>query len=276
MSQRRMFSPQIVGSDDFLDMPLSSQALYFHLGMYADDDGFIHPKKIMRMVGGKDDDMIVLISKRFIVPFDNGVVVIKHWKMNNLVRKDWYRPTQYIEEKKQLFLKENNSYTLDNTQGVPIVNESLTTRQHRSGKEIEETRLPSAKRGKLLPTPSGSGTIKKPMSRFRGYDEDNPQEYTPVIDATTGENLHDNAPKGRDAVATRVSQYFFQRAGEYTGKKLINQGYAHAKKFSSQGEDVLKGVIDEFFDRNPTDKDAVNFYKCLNGKTINEYIAEQV
>lgn len=127
MAQRRMFSPDIVGSDAFFDMPTSSQALYFHLGMYADDDGFVNPKKIMRMMGAGDDDLKVLITKRFVLPFENGVVVIKHWRINNLVRKDWYKETQYVEEKKELKIKDNGAYT-------EFVNEPLTTRQHRLGK----------------------------------------------------------------------------------------------------------------------------------------------
>ncbi len=120
-----MFSPQIVGSDAFLEMPISTQALYFHLGMYADDDGFVNPRKIMRMVGVSDDDLKVLIARKFVLVFESGVIVIKHWKMNNLVRKDWYRPSQYIDEKNTLYLKENGSYTTDIHQARDFVNESL-------------------------------------------------------------------------------------------------------------------------------------------------------
>lgn len=131
-----MFSPDIVESDAFLEMPISTQALYFHLGMYADDDGFVNPRKIMRMLGASDDDMKVLIAKRFALPFESGVIVIKHWRLNNLVRKDWYRPTQYVDEKALLFMKENGSYTMDPQQGVPLlVNESVTSRQRRLGKD---------------------------------------------------------------------------------------------------------------------------------------------
>lgn len=137
MAQRRMFSPQIVDSDAFLDMPISSQALYFHLGMRADDDGFVNPRKIMRTIGATDDDLKIIIAKRFVLPFENGVVVIKHWRMNNLVRKDWYKPTQYIEEKSKLFVKENSAYTLDSSQGNPVnelLTSSVTVRTRRLGK----------------------------------------------------------------------------------------------------------------------------------------------
>lgn len=123
MAQRRMFSPKIVGSDAFLEMPTSSRELYFQLGMYADDDGFINPKKIVRMVGSSDDDLKVLIAKRFVIPFENGVVVIKHWAINNLIRKDWYQPTIYQDQKKLLTTKENGAYT---EAGKLLVNKSLT------------------------------------------------------------------------------------------------------------------------------------------------------
>jgi hypothetical protein len=107
-----MFTKQIIDSDAFLDMPLSTQSLYFHLNMRADDDGFINnPKKIMRMIGASEDDLKVLISKRFIITFDNGIVVIKHWRMHNLLRKDRYTETHYQEEKRMLALKENGAYT---------------------------------------------------------------------------------------------------------------------------------------------------------------------
>lgn len=106
-----MFSPDIVSSDDFLDMPISSQVLYFHLAMRADDDGFVTPKMVMRLVGSSADDLKVLISKRFILPFETGVVVIKHWLIHNLIRADLYKETLYKKEKSTLGLNENGAYT---------------------------------------------------------------------------------------------------------------------------------------------------------------------
>lgn len=112
MAEKRMFTQKIIDSDAFLDMPLSSQALYFHLNMRADDDGFVNnPKRIQRTVGASEDDLKLLIVKRFVIGFDSGVIVIKHWKMHNTLRKDRYNPTQYQEELQTLALKENNSYT---------------------------------------------------------------------------------------------------------------------------------------------------------------------
>lgn len=112
MAQRRMFSLKIVDSDAFMDMGIGSQLLYFHLSMRADDDGFIgNPKKIMRMIGSGEDDMKVLIAKRFLLTFESGVLVVKHWKIHNYIQNDRYSETQYIDEKKSLITKDNGSYT---------------------------------------------------------------------------------------------------------------------------------------------------------------------
>ena len=116
MAERRMFAKTIIDSDAFLDMPMSTQALYFHLSMRADDDGFINnPKKIQRMIGATEDDLKLLIAKNFIIVFESGVIVIKHWKIHNYIRNDRYKPTVYQEEKDQLELKDNGAYTL----GIP-------------------------------------------------------------------------------------------------------------------------------------------------------------
>lgn len=106
-----MFSPLIVESEEFLMMPVSSQALYFHLGMNADDDGFIQPKIVMRTTGANDDDLKVLLTKRFLLAFESGVVVVKHWLIHNLIQKDRYHPTRFQEEKKALIIKDNKSYS---------------------------------------------------------------------------------------------------------------------------------------------------------------------
>lgn len=112
MAERRMFAKTIIDSDSFLDMPLSTQALYFHLSMRADDDGFINnPKKIMRMVGSNDDEMTMLVYKKFLMTFESGVIVIKHWKIHNLIQKDRYKPTHYTEEFELLEEKENRGYS---------------------------------------------------------------------------------------------------------------------------------------------------------------------
>ena len=132
-----MFSQKIIDSDAFLDMPLSTQSLYFHLNMRADDDGFINnPKKIQRMIGASDDDLRVLMAKRFILSFDSGVIVIKHWRMHNTLQKDRYKPTQYQEEYSTLLLKKNRSYTDRNEDALPLGN-SLETDCIQNGNKVD-------------------------------------------------------------------------------------------------------------------------------------------
>lgn len=112
MAERRMFSKTIIDSDTFLDMSLSAQALYFHLSMRADDEGFINnPKKTQRMLGASDDDLKILILKKFIIPFDSGIVVIRHWKIHNYIQSDRFHETTYLEEKSMLYIDKKKMYT---------------------------------------------------------------------------------------------------------------------------------------------------------------------
>lgn len=137
MAERRMFAKTLIDSDMFLDMPSSTQCLYFHLSMRADDDGFINnPKKIQRVIGSSDDDLKLLIAKNFIIPFDSGVVVIKHWRIHNYIRSDRYKETLYLEEKSQLITGENKEYILGIPNDIPTVVERET--QVRLGKDSIE------------------------------------------------------------------------------------------------------------------------------------------
>ena len=114
-----MFAKTIIDSDAFLEMPMSARLLYYDLAMRADDDGFINsPRKIMKFVGATNDDMNILIARKFIIPFDNGVVVIKHWRIHNYIRKDTYNETSYKEQKALLELDENKAYRLSNDLSV--------------------------------------------------------------------------------------------------------------------------------------------------------------
>ena len=131
MANRRMFSKAIVRTDAFLEMPLSSQCLYFHLGIEADDDGFVTPKMIMRTLGSNEDDLKVLIAKKFVMPFESGVIVIRHWKENNLIRIDRYKPTQYQEELKEAL--QDKVYI-----GVPMVNQRSTQDSIGKDSKVEE------------------------------------------------------------------------------------------------------------------------------------------
>ncbi len=128
MAERRMFAKTIIDSDAFLDMPQTAQLLYFHLAMRADDDGFINkPKTVMRMVGSRDDDLACLAAKKFIIPFESGVVVIKHWRIHNYIKNDRYIETKYKAEKDMLETDENKAYRLPVSIPVPEWNQSGTT-----------------------------------------------------------------------------------------------------------------------------------------------------
>ena len=124
MAQKRMFNNLVIESDDFLEMPDSSQNLYFHLSMYADDDGFIDKwKSIMRMTGKKEDDLKILIAKAFVIPFESGLIVIRHWKLNNYIQKDRYKETIHKEEKALLTIDNNGVYNLY-TKCIPSIDKN--------------------------------------------------------------------------------------------------------------------------------------------------------
>ena len=141
MAKRRMFSLDVVDTDVFLDLPASSQSLYFHLGMRADDDGFVSsPKRITAMVNASGDDLKLLIAKGFIIPFEAGVCVIRDWKVNNYIQSDRYTPSIYIEEKAHLSCGKNGRYSYSDTPCIQDVSNSDT--QVRS---VEESKVEGSK-----------------------------------------------------------------------------------------------------------------------------------
>lgn len=170
-----MFAKTIIDSDLFLDMPMSTQLLYFHLAMRADDDGFINnPKKIQRMIGCSDDDIRILISKQFIIPFDNGIVVIKHWRIHNYIRKDTYNETRYTEQKKALTIDENKIYQLNESsiECIPFVDKSSTERGQSVDESSTQDRLGKVRLGKVNNIMSG-----KPDRTSSKH----PEEYEKII-----------------------------------------------------------------------------------------------
>lgn len=138
-----MFAKTIVLSDAFLDMPMSARCLYFTLGMLADDDGFVNaPRSIMRQCGASDDDIKLLISKKFVLVFESGVIVIKHWRINNYLQKDRIRPTTYVEEKAQLSIDEKGGYTLGEAMYTDTVYTQDSIGKYREDKDsIGECRI---------------------------------------------------------------------------------------------------------------------------------------
>ena len=164
MAERRMFAKTIVTSDAFLDMPPTARCLYFTLAMFADDDGFVNnPKSIMRQVGSTTDDMNILMAKKFVLIFESGVIVIKHWKIHNYIQSDRYHPTKYQDEKAQLSLDENKAYTQMDTPCIQDVSKADT-----------EVRLELGKsKGRLDKSNSSEGKIK----RFTPPTLEEVQEY---------------------------------------------------------------------------------------------------
>lgn len=122
MRNRRMTSVSVIRSDFFLDMPLSAQALYFQLNAEADDDGIVaNPKSVMRLIGANLNDFDILLAKKFLIKFEDGTIAIKHWRVNNTIPKDRYKPTEYQENMSLLYLKDNGIYTLDPSKGTPCL-----------------------------------------------------------------------------------------------------------------------------------------------------------
>jgi len=136
-----MFSKDITTSDAFREMPTSSQSLYFHLGMEADDDGFLdNYKGLMRAINASEDDLKILLAKRFLLMFPSKIAVVKHWLINNTIRKDRYAETKHLDEKRALLIKENGAYT-ELPAGKPSGNQTATTGMHRIGENrIEKDR----------------------------------------------------------------------------------------------------------------------------------------
>ena len=163
MAERRMFAKTIIDSDAFLDMPASAQALYFHLAMRADDDGFINnPRRIQRTVGSSSDDLKLLIAKQFIIPFDSGIVVIRHWRIHNYIQSDRYKGTFYQEEKAMLKVAENKSYELTDSGMYPeCIQDGYTMdTQVRLGKDsVGKDSIGQVRKDKPPKSPKGESVV---------------------------------------------------------------------------------------------------------------------
>jgi len=184
MAERRCFSMKIVDSDAFLDMPQSTQALYFHLGMRADDDGFVNnPRRITRLIGASDDDLNILLSKRFILVFDNGVVVIKHWKIQNTLKNDRLKMPQYPELAAKIFIKANGSYTDNPSEGDSLLQFKAQKVGLPNGIQVESKWNPNG-----IPI-EGKG-IESKISEFNGVEEEamESNDDTPPTDLSTEES----------------------------------------------------------------------------------------
>lgn len=271
IAERRMFAKTIIDSDAFLDMPLSTQALYFHLSMRADDDGFINnPKKIQRMIGCNDDDLKLLIAKRFIIPFDSGVCVIKHWLVHNLIRKDRYKETVYTEEKQQLSIKGNGTYTTSDVAALPVVNQVAT-----SGEPDENQRLTQDRLGKVR---VGKDRIGQDRSDKEGdfvtLTDDPPDDERPASPAVPYEQIKSmynsicvSLPKctamsdaRKKAIRARISSGYTLEDFERLFTKTEASGFmkgANSRNWRANFDWLLKDanmakVLDGNYDDHPT------------------------
>lgn len=249
MAQRRMFNKTVTNNDNFLEMPDSSQNLYFHLSMNADDDGFVDNwKSIMRMTGHKDDDLKVLIAKNFIIPFESGVIVIRHWRLNNYLQKDRIVQTNYKMEKSQLKVDENNVYTLDtecihsidkySIDKISIDKYSIDNNDQKKfqKKELDLTELENEFEylWKLYPNKQGKESAKLKYIKFRKLGT----QYQEVLDGLNRYLKYVEIEKIDTKYIKHGSTWFNQKCweDEYKTSKTIIQG-----ERDKQNE-LLKGV----------------------------------
>lgn len=232
MAERRMFAKTIIDSDAFLDMPLSTQALYFHLSMRADDDGFINnAKKIQRMIGASDDDLKVLLMKRFLLPFESGVVVIKHWKIHNYIRNDRYKPTIYTDERAALDVKANGAYTERQPLGIPDGYQMDT--QYRLG----EVRSGQDSVGEVIEEAAPPPSPKPVRHKYGAYknvllsDED----YT---------KLQAEFPRDWSERIERLSEYIASTGKSYKNHLATIRSWARKDKPKKSGN-VFKDMLEE-------------------------------
>lgn len=206
MAERRMFSKSIIDSDAFLDMSISARLLYYDLGMRADDDGFVNaPKKIMRIVGASEDDLRILAARGFLIPFESGVVALRHWRVHNCIKRDRYRPTRYLEEKNRLTLTQNGTYT---TQPIlppvePEWNQSGTIVEPQD--RLGEDRIGKDRIGKESAGKSGEGTPPRILGTYQNVS----------LSDWELEKLKEEFPADFDKRIERLSEYMASSGKSY-------------------------------------------------------------
>lgn len=264
MANKRMFSKQITTSDAFVDMPVSSQLLYFHLNMEADDDGFVaNPKRIIKITNVSNDDLKILLSKRFILAFETGVVVIKHWLLHNAVRKDMYKETQYLEEKKTLQIKDNGVYT-------EVRNESVTEPLHR----LDKIRLDKKD---FVPKSSSNKTMKKNTWK---YNENNSSDsFEDSIDIETGEFIKEKKKIPQNKTAIKLMGIFSQMCEERIKVKPMEKKGSYFLILSALKELTAEQIVelmDDWFNTGKEKADLIQITQCLSPNFINRYKTKNI
>lgn len=236
MAQRRMFSLEVVDTDLFLDMPASSQALYFHLSMRSDDDGFCaSPRKIAMLVNCSTDDLKLLIAKRFVIPFESGVCVIRDWRVNNYIQRDRYHETRYQSEKQRLFLTDSGSYELVDTGCIQDVSNLDTQVRLELGKSKER---------------GNNGADKPPRMRFitpsvddvRAYclerkNEVDPQRFVDYYEANGW--VQGKGKPIKDWKATVRTWERNGRSSQRPGEQAVQRGNYSTTSFNGEEVDTL-------------------------------------
>ena len=218
MAEKRMMSKSIIETDKFMDMPMSAQCLYFHLLLRADDDGFIvSPKRTMRSIGCTDDDMKILIAKSYVLAFESGVIVVKHWRIHNYVKRDRYKQSS-IPESKLIMLDENREY------------QYLEPKRNQSGTSLEPKR-------------NQSGTSLEPKrskEEHEGYSEDH-EEYDKI-------NTSNGAEPNWNQNGTKMEPKWFHRLDKIRLDKIRGEEIRKDKKEKQSVS--LKTIIEEFAGKN--------------------------
>jgi hypothetical protein len=258
MAKKRMFNLVIVESDEFLDMPLSSQALYFHLSMAADDYGFISPKRVMRMIGANEDDLKLLIYKRYVLQFESGVVVIKHWQVNNTIRKDRSNPTTYSKELKTLTFNEFGAYTEISRIGrtAQIISSASTVHRHdidmtsTSENVVDEvyTTIPHETTG-VADIMSTNGQPNDNQTETQNRIDKNRIDKRNTVNSITTDLQHSSSPnkKSLERVPTEEITELLEYWESKLDMKLGNENgnrKAIASLIRQHGKDSLKRLVD--------------------------------
>ena len=245
MAEKRMFAKSIIDSDIFIDMPTSARLLYYDLSMRADDDGFVNsPKKIIRMTGASDDDLKILILKNFIIPFETGVVVIKHWRIHNYIRKDTYKETVYRKEKSMLAISKNKTYFLTNKESQRSVDEPSTQIR------IDQNRLD---KNRIVDAEEETTTHQAPASTTTDNSERQDEQAT------------------LSQTDINIFQYLENNFGRTISHSEIEQIHSYQETFT---EDIIKEAIDRACANNIKTigyvKGILNSWKSKGYKTIEQ------
>lgn len=254
MAERRMLSKKIIDADAFMDMPLSTQALYLHLSIRADDDGFIgNPKKIARMIGANDDDYKVLLAKRFILQFPNGICVIKHWLIHNYIQNDRYKETQYLDEKKLLKIKDNKSYTECIQNGYSLETQVRLGKVRKDKKDTLQEIVPNGTDDvEIIPEEKPKTPKKKDykkyddetpftLSEFVSSMEASPQRHVKIIGMYADTKQIKNSTKGQWRLFTDRNLASARRLSPYSDEQIA-RAFNEIEK-NMKGSDNKKGYI---------------------------------